>query len=494
MRTLVAELVSALLVIAPGAMAVQPGDLLASNLDTGEVLNIRDGGDFSGAAPFATGIFGGVLCLGPGGDVYAVDQNTETVKIITAGGDLSGAPSFASGIMIRSLTCSDSEILASNTAGEVYDITGGGDFSAVAPVAHNLGVGQFLGLYRDSGGTLWVARSVDGDVVDITAGGDFGGAVPFAFNGNVPTAITERGGFLLVATRSDGRVIDFTAGGDLAVLSTFATVPDVVDLLDAGSPLFAASRNPDGVFEISFGGDFTGAMPFAFGFEPFLNSGMVFVPGCGDGNLDPATEECDDGNTVNGDGCNLDCQITLCTAAPLMACTAATRGRLSADEKKTGREKLKAKLTKFESALMVGELGDPVAGTTRFDVCVYDATDALVGELTVDRAGEPCGVKQKPCWKDRGGKGFDYKDPDATASGVRKLSARSGDAGKGKVQVDAANKEKKDQLALPTGIAAALNGALQARVQVVNDAGGCLEAVFPTVRKADGVRFKAKTP
>src|SRR6185312_13958997 len=30
---------------------------------------------------------------------------------------------------------------------------------------------------------------------------------------------------------------------------------------------------------------------------------------CGDGNVDVATETCDDGNTVSGDGCSATCQI-----------------------------------------------------------------------------------------------------------------------------------------------------------------------------------------
>ena len=34
-------------------------------------------------------------------------------------------------------------------------------------------------------------------------------------------------------------------------------------------------------------------------------------PFCGDGNLDPG-EECDDGGTVNGDGCSSNCVIEFC--------------------------------------------------------------------------------------------------------------------------------------------------------------------------------------
>ena len=38
-------------------------------------------------------------------------------------------------------------------------------------------------------------------------------------------------------------------------------------------------------------------------------SGGSVPPNCGDGNLDPPLEECDDGNTTDGDGCDSACQL-----------------------------------------------------------------------------------------------------------------------------------------------------------------------------------------
>jgi hypothetical protein len=68
------------------------------------------------------------------------------------------------------------------------------------------------------------------------------------------------------------------------------------------------------------------------------------------------------------------------------------------------------------------------------------------------------------------------------------------DSGKGKVTVQAANEAKKDQVELPTGIAAALSGATSATVQVVTSDASCTGATLTTVKKADGTQFKATTP
>jgi hypothetical protein len=135
-----------------------------------------------------------------------------------------------------------------------------------------------------------------------------------------------------------------------------------------------------------------------------------------------------------------------------------------------------------------------VTGGTRYDLCVYGPAGALAASLGVDRAGDVCGPQAKPCWKDKGGKGWSYKDAGASASGVRKLSASSGPAGKGKLQLQAGNNAGKGQSALPTGLATALQGAGSATLQVLTSDAQCYEAALSTVQKADGVQFKAKVP
>jgi cysteine-rich repeat protein len=215
---------------------------------------------------------------------------------------------------------------------------------------------------------------------------------------------------------------------------------------------------------------------------------------CGDGTVDPG-EQCDDGNTTPGDGCDALCQIEedefVCAPAPVDGCIPAATASLSISEKKPGNEKWKAKLAGFGGATAQSDLGNPLTGETRYDLCVY-RDDALVGELSVARAGQTCGPKAKPCFKDKGGKGWLYKDPAAEASGPKKLTLTSGPEGKGKALWQAGNKTKKGQTALPTGTAAALAGATSATLQLTTSDAACFHTELGSVKKADDRSFKAK--
>ena len=207
---------------------------------------------------------------------------------------------------------------------------------------------------------------------------------------------------------------------------------------------------------------------------------------CGDGTVQP-DEACDDGNTLDRDGCSAACEAQPCQAAPATGCEAAAKASLSISEKKPGKEKLKAVLSKLTGGATQADFGDPVGGDTRVDLCLYDGADAFAGELVVDRAGELCGPKQKPCWKAVKTQGYSYSDPAEASSGVKKVSLKGGDPGKGKLQVQAANKGG----AFPTGLAAALQGATGATVQLYTSDGACFEAGLGDVKKADGVKFEA---
>ena len=177
-----------------------------------------------------------------------------------------------------------------------------------------------------------------------------------------------------------------------------------------------------------------------------------------------------------------------CAATPAPGCFAMQKASLAIQEKKPGNEKLKIKLKKPEQPLPDGALGDPLTTTTT-SACLYDGAETLVGELSVDPGGV-CGTKAKPCWKAPGSGGFGYKDKEASSSGVLKFKAKE----KGTLQLTARNNEKKGQSAMPTGIAAALEGATSARMQVVTSDAECFDAMLGTVKKADGIQFKAKTP
>lgn len=189
-----------------------------------------------------------------------------------------------------------------------------------------------------------------------------------------------------------------------------------------------------------------------------------------------------------------DIRFDVCAATPLLACTQAAKAALLINEKKSRREKWKLTMKGFDSETTQADFGDPVGGSTRVDVCLYDDADALLAGLNVPRAGDLCGKKQKPCWKAKGATGWTYKDTDTSSDGVKKMGAKSGSAGKGSFKLLAANKEKKLQLELPRRVSDALEGASSARVQVVASDGACFDAVLPSVKKADEELFKAKAP
>lgn len=181
-----------------------------------------------------------------------------------------------------------------------------------------------------------------------------------------------------------------------------------------------------------------------------------------------------------------------CPADPLPGCVSAGKASLTVNEAANGKEKLKLAMKALGQATTAADFGDPVAGGTGQRVCVYDSADALVGELLVDRAGQTCGAK--PCWKALGSVGFRYRDPSASASGMSTFVQRAGPAGKGKLVAKARNNAAKGQTSMPTGIAAALAGATAARAQLQTSDAGCFDAALGTVKRADGVVFRAVAP
>jgi cysteine-rich repeat protein len=210
---------------------------------------------------------------------------------------------------------------------------------------------------------------------------------------------------------------------------------------------------------------------------------------CGDGVTDPG-EQCDDKNTIGGDGCSATCQLEgACPAARDPECVDDfAKGAFSVSEKVPSREKLVARLL-MGPQLAAADFGDPVAGATAYSLCVYDGAGALARELAVDRAGDAC--DGKPCWKGigkpPGTNGYRYKDKALAADGVLLMLLRAGAAGKSKLII----REKG-----PTGLAAALGGETSATVQLrASDAPApsCFGVELPAVTKNDGVLFKAKT-
>ncbi len=265
---------------APATAQPTPGTLLFCDADNDRVHDIRDGGDFTFDVPFASFVLlVQDVCLGPNGDLYATELISGEIQIITAGGSFNGVPPFASGLVNPGgLACSDSQILVAETGtGTIVDATGGGDLSASPRFA--IGLPDVSDLFRDSSGTLW-ASTQDGNIWDVSAGGDFTLVPPFATGGGFLRGMGEFEGALLVADQSNDVVVDFTAGGNFAALPVFASFFGPRHLLHVpGIGLLAAKVSE--VLEISAGGDFTGATPFAEGFSEAFLGGLEYIGTCG---------------------------------------------------------------------------------------------------------------------------------------------------------------------------------------------------------------------
>jgi hypothetical protein len=184
------------------------------------------------------------------------------------------------------------------------------------------------------------------------------------------------------------------------------------------------------------------------------------------------------------------CAECACPAEPVAGCIAAGKGRLKIDERKVGNEKLTLGLSKLAAAVGPGQLGDPVGGDTRFDACVYGIGGALVGALSVNRAGAACGAK--PCWTAIRA-GFKYADPAGSADGIEKLVAKGGAAGKGKLAAKGRNDARAGEASLPTGLAAALAAGGGATVQVASE-GACFDLAATKVKRAQPTLFDASAP
>ena len=180
--------------------------------------------------------------------------------------------------------------------------------------------------------------------------------------------------------------------------------------------------------------------------------------------------------------------LPFCPIVPLEGCLVASKGSLSIQEGKPGKEKLKLKLSKFDAETTQADFGTPGLIGGRYDVCLYTGAEQLVTNLIVDRVGDFCGPKEKPCWKAKGTSGYTYSDKSAESSGVKSIKTEDG---KGKIQIQAGNQAGKGQTSLPTGLIAELQGSSVVTAQVNVLGASCFDVMLD-VRKATPTKLKAK--
>lgn len=163
-------------------------------------------------------------------------------------------------------------------------------------------------------------------------------------------------------------------------------------------------------------------------------------------------------------------------------------------KKSGGKEKLLVRMTGGPGIAQT-DFGDPlVQGGTRYTLCLYDDTSALVAELPVDRAGHTtCSGGSTACWDSLGppppgGTGYRYKDSDGAASGVAQIRLQGGALGKSKIIV-------RGEVSLPAPIAASLTSTTSATMQLRgHDAPGlgCWAITLRNIKKQTADWFKAR--
>ncbi len=228
--------------------------------------------------------------------------------------------------------------------------------------------------------------------------------------------------------------------------------------------------------------------------------------GCGNG-IVTAGEDCDDGNLAAGDCCGSTCQVepdgsacndgdacsTLDSCASGICAGSETprvgcRGALaSALQMVNGAIPAKSKLLwkwKKGAATTLGELGNPIGGATGYHLCLYDLSGPF-STLAV-RAAIPAGglCHGKPCWSAAGSSGLGYRDRDASPDGITSVALKAGATGKTMITL-------KGKGAFLPALPLPLAQDPTVTVQLSNDAGVCWESVFnaPATRN-DAAQFK----
>ncbi|MEO6025675.1 MAG: cellulase family glycosylhydrolase [Candidatus Binatia bacterium] len=134
------------------------------------------------------------------------------------------------------------------------------------------------------------------------------------------------------------------------------------------------------------------------------------------------------------------------------------------------------------AATTLADFGDPTV-TTSYRLCAYDET-AGVPQLVLSSGVASGGTCDgHPCWR-ASKTGFRYKDPSASAEGVRQVVLKAGAAGRSKIQVRAQG----DTLTLP-GLP--FQQDPKVTVQLRSSTGQCWEAAYSTPAKRNTAdRFK----
>ncbi len=223
---------------------------------------------------------------------------------------------------------------------------------------------------------------------------------------------------------------------------------------------------------------------------------------CGDGNRG-SDEQCDDDDLDSGDGCSSLCKLETCEPTPAVGCVT-TGPELASITIKNDPAKLDtADQVQFKwtnSSIPIADLGDPLAGTSDYLICVYD--DSALPQPLMNLAAPRGGTCDKgaACWskspKAATGsliKKFAYKDKLRTPDGLEQAQLSSSITGKGSL------KFKGKSINLHPPVLSTLDLPVRVQVRRADALGTCWEAIFnddvlpDRIIKNDGLQFKAKS-
>lgn len=149
---------------------------------------------------------------------------------------------------------------------------------------------------------------------------------------------------------------------------------------------------------------------------------------CGNGIVETG-EECDDANTILGDGCGGHCNLTgSCAGTPASGCRHGEKSKLLLkDDIKTPASNIKDQgqyQLKKGDATDLADFKDPVGGSATYSWCVYDNGQLILGRDVAAGTG----------WTATGVTGFKFK---GDVGGVSQIGLKAGAAGKSQIQVKA---------------------------------------------------------
>lgn len=202
---------------------------------------------------------------------------------------------------------------------------------------------------------------------------------------------------------------------------------------------------------------------------------VVTVGGFSRPNFDPPYFFTDDSSALTR---NEAMATPLCTAAPRNDCDTAAP-RMSLLTLKSGTVKKEPSLAWCfkKGSATTPDFGDPLTGGS-YALCLYDATNALVGTAQVEGGGH-CGMK--PCWK-ASGTGWKYTNKRGTSYGVDSLKLKTG-TGNASMCVQGKHTN------LPV---VPLPATLPLRAQLQVSTGSCFDATYGTATKNDASKLSAK--